>query len=206
MSLDRSEIARYLGYGGEPLTKDAEALASACERELREKTAPRSTARRMRREGLHFRSRDLERHIKGTDEVWLAAVTLGSEADRLLRIWSVENMAKAAVGQACCAVLMDELMDKIMQELKKKMPENEYLLPAFSPGYGDFALEDQQYLLNLLNAGRRIGVSLTSGGMLVPEKSITAVIGITHKPAAACRAACVLCGKKNCKFRKGNAE
>ena len=36
-------------------------------------------------------------------------MTLGAETDRLLRRWTVQSMAKAAVGQAVCAVWLDEL-------------------------------------------------------------------------------------------------
>ena len=39
----------------------------------------------------------------------LYAVTLGPEADRLLRRWSAQSMAKAAVGQAVCAAWLDDL-------------------------------------------------------------------------------------------------
>lgn len=202
MKLRRNEVARYLGYRNNPLSGEVEALIAACEKELSETAEPRMLARRFAREALDFSSADLNRHLRGTEEVWLLALTIGSETDRLLRIWSVESMAKAAVGQACCAVMMDQLLDDYMQELKMKSGEGMGLLPAFSPGYGDFSLEDQEKVLRLLDARRRIGVFLTAGGMLVPEKTITAVIGITDRPHEACKASCLSCGKKDCAFRK----
>lgn len=132
-------------------------------------------------------------------------MTLGSEVDRLLRIWSVEHMGKAAVGQACAAVLMDHCCDLYMLELQEKIEEGQYLLPAYSPGYGDFPLADQEKLLHLLDAKRRVGVFLTSGGMLVPEKTVTAVVGITSVPTERCKVACHACNKTNCQFRKGSS-
>jgi len=52
------------------------------------------------------------------------------------------------------------------------------LLPTrFSPGYGDMPLSFQRVLFTQLDAGR-LGVALTDGNMLSPEKSVLAVCGV----------------------------
>ena len=203
MKLDRNEVARYLGYGKKPLSSEVEAVAARCEEELFNVAKPRRIGRRFALAALSFSSCDLSRHLQHCKEVWLTVVTLGSEADRLLRVWSVEHMGKAAVGQACAAVWMDQCCDEYLLELERTLSEEEYLLPPYSPGYGDFSLGYQKNLLQYLDAGRRIGVSLTEGGMLVPEKTVTAVVGITRIPTERCIQSCHACNKKDCKFRKG---
>lgn len=202
MKLDRNEVARYLGWQRKPLPQEVCALIDACEAELLAQTEPRHLGRRFSLAELAFVSADLKRHLRDAQDAWLIAITLGSEADRLLRIWSVENMAKAAVGQACTAVLLDRSQEDYLLELKEQSRPGEHLLPAFSPGYGDFPLADQEKLLRLLDARRRLGVFLTSGGMLMPEKSVTAVVGITRQAAASCPVRCLGCGKRDCLFRK----
>lgn len=203
MKLDRSEVARYLGYGTKPLGAEIEALVSQCEEQMMKGARPRQIGRRFFLSELPFESRDLSRHLQHCKEAWLIVVTLGSETDRLLRVWSVEHIGKAAVGQACAAVWMDLCCDEYLLELAGKLSEGEYLLPPYSPGYGDFSLSFQGPHLRLLDAGRRIGVSLTEGGMLVPEKTVTAVVGITRIPTERCKQSCHACEKKDCLFRKG---
>ena len=47
-----------------------------------------------------------------------------------------------------------------------------------APGYGDFPLVEQRTLLGLLDASRKVGVSLTDALLMVPSKSVSAVIGV----------------------------
>lgn len=205
MSLDRAEVARYLGYGGRALDEETARLAEDCEVALVQQAQPRRMGRRIAREDLpDFSSRDLAAHLGDCKAVWLTAVTLGSEADRLLRLWSAQHMAKAAVGQALAAVYMDDCCDDYLLELEGHLHAGEYLLPAFSPGYGDFSLAWQETVLTLLDAPRRIGLSLTAGGMLVPEKSVTQVVGITTTPTRRCVQRCMRCTQTDCPFRKGS--
>ena len=54
--------------------------------------------------------------------------------------------------------------------------------PRFSPGYGDFPLECQGMLLEALEAGKRIGIKLTDSLLMMPSKSVSAVMGASRKP------------------------
>ena len=73
--------------------------------------------------------------------------------------------------------------------------------PRVSPGYGDWDLSVQGTLLDLLSAHKRIGLTLTGGGMLVPEKSITAVVGLSDREEDSCGQKCIRCRKTDCPFR-----
>ncbi len=49
----------------------------------------------------------------------------------------------------------------------------------FSPGYGDCPLSAQRSIVNsVLNATRLIGLTVTPTSLLIPTKSVTAVIGL----------------------------
>ena len=52
------------------------------------------------------------------------------------------------------------------------------LRPRFSPGYGDLPLEFQRDFFRILRPQRRIGVTLTDACLMVPSKSVTALVGI----------------------------
>ncbi len=199
--LDGREIARYLGYGRAPLPPGVAEEAARCIRELERTVVPHRIGRRLSAELFTGESRDLARHLAHSRAVVLYAITLGAEADRLMRRWSAQSMARAAVGQACCAAWLDALSSDYGHELARGLAAGEYLTPPFSPGYGDWPLAAQRRVLGLLDAHRRIGLGLTEGGMLVPEKSVTALVGISDRPEEHCGQKCLRCQKQDCPYR-----
>lgn len=205
MNLDPREIARYLGIRGKALDPQGAAWADQCQRELAQAVTPRHLGRRLPLTLFQGQSRDLDHHLRHCREGILYAVTLGPEADRLLRRWSAQSMAKAAVGQAVCAAWLDDLCAAYCATLEQDLAPGEYLTPPFSPGYGDWDLAAQQTVLDRLQAPKRLGLSLTGGGMLVPEKSVTALVGISDRPEEACGQKCMRCRKTDCPFRAGPA-
>ena len=52
------------------------------------------------------------------------------------------------------------------------------VMPRRSPGYGDLPLSLSRTIINELDAPRRLGVSITDSGLLVPSKSVTAICEI----------------------------
>lgn len=201
MRADRREVARYLGLAGAALPPELAHCADACEEELERFVRPKSVRRTLAVSDLPGESRDLAHHLRHCDACVLYAVTLGAETDRLLRRWSARSMAKAAVGQAVCAVWLDDLCAQLCGELSAGLEEGRYLTPPFSPGYGDWDLSVQRKVLDLLIAHKRIGLTLTDGGMLVPEKSVTAVVGLSDRQEESCGQKCMRCPKRDCPFR-----
>ena len=198
MKLDRREIARYLGLGGQELSAELAGYAEDCEHELFLVVTPRSVSRTVPVSALPGESRNLAHHLRHCRDCVLYAVTLGAETDRILRRWSARSMAKASVGQAVCTAWLDELCAELCGGLAG---EGQYLTPPYSPGYGDWDLSVQEILLEMLSAHKRIGLTLTEGGMLVPEKSVTAVVGLSDREEDACGQKCMLCRKNDCLFR-----
>ena len=154
--------------------------------------------------GINVHSQNLAQHLEGCHRVVLLAATLGTEADTLIRRFSVQDMEKAVIAQAVCAAMIEAYCDTIEGELAQK-PEFDGLYPTarFSPGYGDFDIVHQKDILSILNSGR-IGLTLTEGYMLIPSKSVTAIIGFARekKCAAQDRGKCERCADTQCRFRK----
>ena len=106
------------------------------------------------------------------------AGTVGSEVDRLLARYGKLSVAKAVVMQAAAAAMVEAYCNELNAMWKKEYLEKGlYLRPRFSPGYGDFPLSAQKQILDGLEAGKRIGITLTEGFLMLPSKSVTAVIG-----------------------------
>lgn len=189
------------GPPGKPLWPEAAAWARDCQRELEGTVTPRLLGRRLSLSLFAGESRDLDWHLAPLYPGRFVRGDAGAETDRLLRRWSVQSMAKAAVGQAVCAVWLDDLCAAYCAGLLPQLGAGEFLTPPFSPGYGDWSLAAQDRVLDLLQAPKRIGLTLTEGGMLVPEKSITALVGISDRAGGGLRPKCMRCNKTDCPFR-----
>ena len=116
--------------------------------------------------------------LDGCGAVYLACGTLGPDFDAFQRRVSVSSGADALIAQALGAALIEKLMDSVEDEIRMELAPGETLVSRYSPGYGDFPLSAQKKLLALLDASRRIGVSLTDTLLMVPSKSVSAVIGV----------------------------
>ncbi len=127
---------------------------------------------------LHIVSRDLGRNLRGCTSAALFGATLGMEADRLLYRLGLTAVGEAVVTDACAAEVLEVVCDEVCGELAALAKQNgERIRPRYSPGFGDFTLAYQAELLKTLELPKRLGVSLTAGGMLTPTKTVTAVVG-----------------------------
>lgn len=123
-------------------------------------------------------SASLVRHLSGCTEAFLVCGTLGAGVDAVQRTVAVTSAADALIAHAVATAAIENWMDRIEDALRESLTPDQTLTTRFSPGYGDFPLTYQRTLLRVLDTARSIGVSLTDGGLLVPSKSVTAVIGI----------------------------
>lgn len=208
---DRKEALKYLGFkGAEPDAEILEMLDEA-EKALSGAVNPKTLSRRFECEttengvcfgGYSFESKKLAKHLKGCNELFLIAATLGVGADNLIRRLSVTDMSKAAVMQACSAALIESVCNELSLSLENEIKnQGLFLKPRFSPGYGDFSIKYQKEIFTLLDCQRRIGLSLSDSFMMIPTKSVTAVIGIT-KDRQCHSEKCALCPNTECEFRE----
>ena len=116
------------------------------------------------------------------------------------------NNATVQEGEAPAedpAALLEEYLDECQEELRlEQEAQGLYLRPRFSPGYGDFSVLHQGEILRMLDAPKRIGLSVTDGNMLTPTKSVTAVIGVGRTQLSCHVKGCENCGKSDCAYRR----
>lgn len=129
---------------------------------------------------LPVESQALARHLAGCSAAYLVCGTIGAEFDALQRHVSVTSGTDTLIVQAIGTAAIEAWMDAVEDEIRHELEPGEELVPRFSPGYGDLPLVYQRTLLTLLDTPRKIGVSLTDTLLMVPSKSVSAIIGVKH--------------------------
>ncbi len=82
-----------------------------------------------------------------------------------------------------------------------------YFTGRYSPGYGDFPIEMQKTLLQVVDGPKSIGLTTNESCILIPRKSITAVIGTADHPVTGYLATCDECTiRDNCRLRAEGAH
>ncbi len=187
MEIAEKEVARYLRLGGrEPDAALAARIAALRASSLKE-IQPARVWRRVgwpMAEGAFASSKSLARHLANCQAAYLVCGTIGPRFDALLRRASVTSAADALVLQAIGAAAIEEWMDAVEDEIRQELADGESLVTRYSPGYGDLPLEAQRELFALLDAPRSIGVSLTDSLLMVPSKSVSAIIGVKRETPA----------------------
>lgn len=128
--------------------------------------------------GCEIKSKSFAMHMEGAVFVGIVAVTMGALADMLINRYTATNMSHSVIVDAVASIMINEYCGKACDNLATNIKlKNLKATRRFSPGYGDFSLNYQKEIITVLNADKRIGISLTEGFMLVPSKSITALVG-----------------------------
>ena len=211
ISFDKKEALRY--FRAQQGDAQAEAAVDRAYEKLRKELQPRYTVKRFGcrtdggsvelENGTVFHSKALARYVGSAKELFLFGATLGSCVDVALRRMALTSVAEAGAGQAVAAALIESYCDNCCADLQKQLPEGERLKWRFSPGYGDWDLEEQKILFPVLDCAHAIGLTLTESCMMAPVKSVTAVIGLSSRPQQARIRGCAYCAlRESCVYRE----
>ena len=126
-----------------------------------------------------FRGKNIHTHLQDCSACILLAVTLGSQAEQMIRAAEAVDMSEALMLDIAASVLVDQYVDEAEMILRRNCDiKGSVLTKRFSPGYGDFPIEIQSDFLQLLQAEKMIGLTVSQSNILLPRKSVTAVIGV----------------------------
>ena len=213
--VNRDLIYKYLGYNEKEniLTSDIKNLVEDEIIEVEEKITPKclfstilpvNIGKTTFISDLELLGEDIKLHLKGSTHAVLFAATLGVNIDKLIRKYEQTSMTKVVIIDAICNVIIEEFADEKENEYRDKLKtEGLYLTERYSPGYGDLPISSQSSVLSALDAQRKIGLTVTNSGIMIPRKSITAILGISNIPVVGHKANCSKCvleGK--CAFKK----
>ncbi|MDO4618709.1 MAG: vitamin B12 dependent-methionine synthase activation domain-containing protein [Clostridia bacterium] len=195
MEIDKKEVLRYMGHKSPEVPQNIDKEIDRVI-EMFKTVTPKSVTIILPLEilengvkigGISVNSIDLKKHLDGFEEVMVIAATLGVEADTIIRKCALIGTVNLSAAQAAGTAMIESYLDTFGTH-------------RFSPGYGDWDICDQQKIINLLDATKKIGITLTESMMMIPTKSVTAVMGI-GKEQNSCHS-CENCDKKDCEFRK----
>jgi len=144
------------------------------------------------------------RFLAGAEQVTVAVCTIGAELEKLaaaqedlvlaLALDGLGNAAVEAIGQQVCSRLGERAQ---AAGLETSAP--------LSPGEPDWPVDvGQPQIFSLLGPGPA-GVRLTEGGMMVPKKSISFVVGIGARMEQT--DLCELCSmREKCRYRQNHPK
>lgn len=147
-----------------------------------------------------FKSDSLAKNLENCKKVIIFAATIGVEIDRLIIKYSNIAPSKALIFQAIGTERIETLCDRFCDDIKSKTNLN--LRPRFSPGYGDLPLEVQKNIFSVLDCTKKIGIFLNQNLLMLPTKSVTAIVGLTEKQQVENKSKCSTCNKKDCEFKR----
>lgn len=201
--ISAEDLAKYLGNGGEALALAERAIAevAACAQEK----CVEASARLIRENGtirventmLELPGRDIADLLEGSDAVYYFCATIGAEVDRAVERLKLSDLTLAYAVDLCAGLWVDAYCDELENAQRKRVKEKGLSLTSrFSCGYGDLPLALQVEFIEALKADKFLGVRLTSGGMMIPSKTVTAIAGIGRSGKQKKR--CEACSRYGC--------
>ncbi len=131
--------------------------------------------------GVVFPSRRLSTFLDGCGEILLMGATAGADIVAAIQHDAAgSDITRSVVYDATASEMVDAALDTMTDFYRQTVRREGSTLLArrYSCGYGDFPLSAQDDIVRLLEL-HRLGVTVTEHHILVPEKSVTAVTGIS---------------------------
>lgn len=205
INIESKEVAVYLGYYSAKTDDTAKALICTCAEEFQNAAnftacvakVPIKIENGVDLGFMKVKSVSLEKNLDGCDYAYILAATTGIDAHRLIERNSIISPLKGVVTDCVGSAAIEAFCDKLNLSLEN----TEFLRPRFSPGYGDLPLECQKDIVDFLQTKKNIGMSLTESLMMVPVKSVTAIIGISKEKNKCTGPGCMICRKADCPYR-----
>lgn len=220
--LNRAEMLRYLGYSGQDIEPELEQRIEHVVTDLERDISPRGVRRvfavdasetdatgepciRLIGTAVELTGRDIYRHLKDARYCALLACTLGMASERKLRMLGSQHPLESAVFDAACSAYVEAAVGQMDDAVRDSAAQLGLSCNwRFSCGYGDCPLAAQRGIVAALNAARLIGLTVTPTNLLLPTKSVTAMIGLFDGPVhdAKSRPTCNNCRlREECRFR-----
>lgn len=182
-NINKNEILYILQYKGSEIPIDIEKLINDSIEDLK-----KHSNIKYKFIELPMNSKKLENILVGNDilklldsseRVLLVGATLGVAIEMLIRKYTYSELVRSVILDATASAGVESVMNDINNFLIEKY-KPKYLTDRFSPGYGDMPIIIQKEFLQILNAEKHLGITTNESGIMIPRKSITAIIGISN--------------------------
>lgn len=157
----------------------------------------------LRLAGLDFIPDAIIAHkFKGCPLFAIIIGSVGSEMDSWLESYRMgDDIMKAFVSDAIGSTIAETICSIGLEKLRNSMAEvGLKVTNSYSPGYCGWHVSEQKMLFSLLPESF-CGITLTDSSLMLPIKSVSAVVGVAQN-AEMRPYGCAICKKKDCFRRK----
>ncbi len=190
--MDRKELYRYLGIKDNNPSDNMIKIIDECESEILKIAYPRYVYKffdltledntiNIVNTNLSLKGKSIYNHLKDCQKVILLCATVSLDVDNLIKKAQATDVTKAFIYDNMGSVLVEQVCDNIENIIKDKNSDY-YFTTRFSPGYGDLTIDIQNLFLEVTNAKKQIGLTANESSILIPRKSVTAIIGLSKNP------------------------
>jgi len=147
----------------------------------------------------------LMKRVKGPEFICCFVLTTGPELEKAISAMQRESLFHAYLLDSVGSVLTERLTDQLEQHVSGLLGKEGCETTArFSPGYCDWELREGQEALFRFLHPESVGVTCTSAGMMIPQKSISAAL--VGAGEVSLRSPCPFCSKGDCPYRRAEQE
>ena len=192
--IDRNEILRYLQTSKDLEDNNINRLLDESIAEIKElinfrylyqkfPIADTEAGVEIKNTTLTLKGKSIKKHLQHSKEVYLMAATLGAQVDKRISFYEKISVTKSMIFDACATTAIEAGCDQVEAEIKEKVlaAGKEDITFRYSPGYGDLGIDIQKEFLRILKAPKKIGLTASKYNMLLPTKSVTAIIGVLEE-------------------------
>ncbi|MCJ7656340.1 MAG: hypothetical protein MUO55_00985 [Candidatus Atribacteria bacterium] len=194
LNIDREEVLRYQGYSKKKVKTPNQNILQITEEEINRgydlfkpqgiysliKIICFISKERINLENeLAFRfSKSIIDQLKGASHLLVGVVTIGGLIEKKVsELFSQGEYPRALALDAVGTVAVEDFSRKVRKLASQEVKEQDFKTSRhFSPGYGDWEVSQQEIIFKSILTDN-IGVRLTKGYMMLPQKSLSWAIG-----------------------------
>ena len=208
-------MLRYLGYAGQDIAEDMDVHIDQMIEQCQRTSKPAYVYRifpvddthgdiRLVGSSLILPGNDIYNHLKGAYKVALMACTLGLANEMTIKRIQAKSAADALIYGAAGSSLVESVADVAEAAIVAEgASEGLHSNWRYSPGYGDLPLDIQSEFVRTLGADKSLGMRVTPTHLLIPSKSVTAIVGLFKEPQEHTKRSCKGCAIfEYCNLRK----
>ena len=220
LDIDKDAVWRYQEYSGKKVKKPNQNILQVTEEEISRGDSlfkPQGIYCLLKINGflseeeielkdgyiLRFSSSIIEQ-LKEVTHLLVGVVTIGSSLEnKVSELFFQGEYLRALALDAVGSVAVEDFSQKVRNLARQEVIEQDFQTSRhFSPGYSGWDVSQQEVIFKIIPADK-IGVKLTKGYMMLPQKSLSWVIGVGKKVSKSFSEDnyCKNCQFKSCKYR-----
>ncbi|MFH1939480.1 MAG: hypothetical protein ABIK21_04955 [bacterium] len=194
LNIDREEVLRYQGYSKKRVKIPNQNILQITEEEINrgyDLFKPRGiyslikiirfilNGRISLENGLTFRfSKSIINQLEGVSHFLVGVVTIGGLIEKKVsELFSQGEYPRALALDAVGTVAVEDFSRRVRKLARREVKEQDFKTSRhFSPGYGGWEVSQQEIIFKSILTDN-IGVRLTKGYMMLPQKSLSWAIG-----------------------------